>query len=277
LSEANTNAAKANTEMIKFANENHLQINASKTKVMQIHTHQTRHINHPELLINDTDVEAVDECKLLGVTISDTMNWLPQCEKVTNKLRSVTYMFTILRDAVSESSLRLIYYAHAQSQIMYSIVIWGGSPHLQKVFVAQKRVVRAMAGLRYWRSNCALDSCRPLFVKYGILTVYSLYILECMKFLVNNPGKFRMKCDVPNSKSPKTRNAKAEYCINDLYIEIEDHRDISNQNPTVMIARIFNSLPVPIKMMEDKKAFMREIKKIVWLNQFYDMNEYFRL
>jgi hypothetical protein len=31
LSEANTNAAKANTEMVKFTNENHLQINASKT------------------------------------------------------------------------------------------------------------------------------------------------------------------------------------------------------------------------------------------------------
>jgi hypothetical protein len=28
------------------------------------------------------------------------------------------------------------------------------------------------------------------------------------------------------SYSPKTRNAKAEHCINDLYIEIKDHRDI---------------------------------------------------
>jgi predicted RNase H-like HicB family nuclease len=275
LSEANTNATKANTEMVKFADENHLKINASKTKIMQIHTHQTRHIAHPELVINDTDVEAVDECKLLGVIISDTMNWLPQCEKVTNKLRSVTYMFTILKDAVSESSLKLIYYAYAQSQILYSIVIWGGSPHLQKVFVAQKRVIRAMAGLRYWRSNCELDSCRPLFTKYGILTVYSLYILECMKFFIKNPGKFRRKCDVPNSKSPKTRNAKAEHCINDLYVEIKDHKHISNQNPIVMIARIFNALPVPIKMMEDKKAFVNKIKEIVWHNQFYDMNEFF--
>jgi hypothetical protein len=102
-------------------------------------------------------------------------------------------MFTILRDAVSESSLKLIYYAYAQSQILYSIVIWGGSSYLEKVFVAQKRVLRAMSGLRYWRSNCALNSCRPLFASCGILTVYSLYILECMKFLVKHPEKSRRK------------------------------------------------------------------------------------
>jgi hypothetical protein len=56
---------------IKFADENHLKINASKTKIMQIHTHQTRLIAHPVLVINDTNVEAVDECKLLGAIISD--------------------------------------------------------------------------------------------------------------------------------------------------------------------------------------------------------------
>lgn len=89
-----------------------LHIHASKTKVIQIHTH-------------------------IGVQINDTMNWLPQGEKVARELRSVTYLFTILRDTVSESSLKLIYYyAYVQSQIMYSIVIWVGSPYLRNVFLA---------------------------------------------------------------------------------------------------------------------------------------------
>jgi hypothetical protein len=57
---------------------------------------------------------------------------------------------------VSEIALELVYYAYTQSQIMYSIVIWGASPQMLKVFVAQKRVLRSMAGLRYWRSNSEL-------------------------------------------------------------------------------------------------------------------------
>ena len=132
-----------------------------------------------------------------------------------------------------------------------------------------------MAGLRYWRSNSALDSCKPLFKKYEILTVYSLYILECMKFLVKHPQKFRKKSEVPNCASPKTKLAKNKWCENDLYVEIEEHRDFLNQNPVVMIARIFNMLPVNVKMLEDKNEFICKVKEIVKRYQFYDMNELF--
>jgi Reverse transcriptase (RNA-dependent DNA polymerase) len=275
LHEANTNTIKTNNDFVQYADENLLKINASKTKVMQIHTHQSRNVTHPHLEIHGTHIEAVDNCKLLGVLISDTMNWFPQCESVANKLRSVTYLFTILRDIVSESALKTIYYAYAQSQILYSIVIWGASPHLKKVFIAQKRVLRAMAGLRYWRSNCALDTCRPLFKKYEILTVFSLYILECMKFLTKHPEKFRRKTDVTNCISPKTKAAKRKQCISDIYVEIEDHLDILNQNPIVMIARIFNALPINIKLIEEPKQFLCKIREIVYKYQFYDMNEFF--
>jgi hypothetical protein len=74
-----------------------------------------------------------------------------------------------------------------------------------------------------------------------------------MKYLKNHPDKFRKKSDVPNCMSPKTKGAKSRHCCNDdhdLYIEIESHKDILNQNPVVMIARIFNALPVNVKMIE---------------------------
>ena len=80
---------------------------------------------------------------------------------------------------------RNVYFADVQSHILYTIVIWGGSPHLEQVFVAQKRCIRAMAGKKYWRGPAALDSCKPLSLEYKILTVYSLYILEAAKFVKN--------------------------------------------------------------------------------------------
>jgi hypothetical protein len=138
-----------------FANENYLTVNATKTKVIQMHTHQTRNVIPPEVQINNCNVEIANGSRILGVEICETMNWSAQCEKVANKLRSVTYMFTMLREKVTENILKQVYFAYAQSHIMYSIVIWGASPHVEGVFIAQKRVVRAMAGLRYTRSNCA--------------------------------------------------------------------------------------------------------------------------
>jgi hypothetical protein len=146
---------------------------------------------------------------------------------------------------------------------------------LEKVFVAQKRVVRAMAGVQYWRSNCALDSCLPLFRKYEILTVYSVYILECMKYLKKHPEKFRKQFDVPKRNRPNTRNAHINCCENDLYVEIENHLNILNQKPVVMIARIFNNLPKEMKMLDDDKLFLTSVKALVLQHQFYSMNEFF--
>jgi hypothetical protein len=41
--------------------------------------------------------------------------------------------------------------------------------------------------------------------------------------------------------------------MNVTYVEIEEHRDFLNQSPVVMIARIFNMLPVQnVKMVEIK-------------------------
>jgi hypothetical protein len=88
---------------------------------------------------------------------------------VPSKLQGVIYNVKG-NYVVTEDVLKLVYFAYAQSQILYSVIIWGASPHMKNVFVAQKRVVRAMAGVRYWRSNCALESCRPLFQRYGIMT-----------------------------------------------------------------------------------------------------------
>jgi hypothetical protein len=58
------------------------------------------------------------------------------------------------------------------------------------------------------------------FLLYEILKVNSLYILECMKFFVMYPEKFRKKSAVPNCCSPTTRIAKSKCCENDLYVEI---------------------------------------------------------
>jgi hypothetical protein len=103
-----------------------LRLNAAKTNI--IHTHQTRNIVKPEIQIYDQIVETCKEAKLLGVYLTDTMNWSRQCDHVVNNLRSVCFLFTKLRRRVSASLLRQVYFSYVQSHILYSIVIWGGSP-----------------------------------------------------------------------------------------------------------------------------------------------------
>jgi len=49
---------------------------------------------------------------------------------------------------------------------------------------------------------------------------------------------------------------------------------LSAQNPAVMTPRLFNALPVKIKMIEQDKEFVKTIKDMVLHYQFYDIDEY---
>jgi hypothetical protein len=273
--EVNEKTKNVNDNVVQFADDNFLKLNAAKTNILQIHTHQTKIIVKPEVKINNHEIETCKESKLLGVFLSDTMNWHIQCDAVVKKLRSTTFLFVMLRDKISESMLRQVYFAYVQSHILYSIVIWGGSSHLQEVFVAQKRVIRAMAGV--WLSKTPLQSehyvsCRPLFKKFDILPVYSLYVFECIKFYKKYPEKFRLKRNVQNTCSYNTRNNISHDC--DLYVP-ETTLDITKENPLVMIARIFNKLPLSLKGNVEREDFLKNVKAMLQANLFYDKSEYF--
>jgi hypothetical protein len=176
---------------------------------------------------------------------------------------------------VSIDTLKLLYFSHVQSHILYALVIWGGSRHLEQVFVAQKRAVRALEGINYWGSYEALDSCKPLFKKHNIPTVYSLYILECIKYFVNNRSLFQKYCDTVDNRLV-TRNNMKNSCPNDLVIK-DCSLMRSTENPEYMIARVFNSLPIQLKMIEDGQDLIKCVKVFVMEHQFYDLSEYYRL
>lgn len=210
--------------------------------------------------------------KLLGVNITDTFNWKTHCEQIVSKLKSEAYRFSVLRANLSMDSLLKVYNAHVKSHILYTIVIWGGSPHMQQIFTAQKRCLRAMCGKRYWRGPDALDTCKPIFREYKVLTVYSLYILESAKFVKKNPQKFSKNSDHPNSRIYSTRNTL--YNESDLFVK--PCRNLTFvQNPSIMLPRIWNHLPVYIKEIESFDKFKEELELLLLKYVFYDMHEYF--
>jgi len=82
----------------------------------------------------------------------------------------------------------MIYYAYAYSIMQYAIVIWGASSHaLGEVFTAQKRLIRALAGERYWPGPVPVYSARPLFVRFNLLPVFFILLLKSCKFVRKFP------------------------------------------------------------------------------------------
>ena len=269
--ELNTKTEIANQNVMDFAKSNFLRLNAKKTNLLHIHTAQTKSVVNPHITVNEEEVSVSQVGKILGVTITDTFNWKAHCEEVASKLRSTAYRFSMLRATLTLPSIKLVYFAHVQSHILYTIIIWGGSPHLEQIFIAQKRCVRAMAGKRYWRGPAALDSCKPLFREFKILTVYCLYILESAKFVRKYPEKFSKNTDHPHTFR-QTRNTTHKE--NDLFVQTCRNTSFV-QNPLVMMARIWNHLPDSIKTIENDKLLSKKLKILLLKYAFYDMHEFF--
>jgi len=248
----NEKTVAVNNDMIRFAKDNFLTLNAKKSQILQMHTRQSRKIVEPEISIDGTRVECVESGKILGVTFTDTMDWKKQCDIIVNKLKSTTYMFVQLKRRVTKNSLRQVYFAHAQSHILYSIIIWGGTLHIASVFTAQKRVIRAIAGVRYWIGRTPVTSCKPLFEEFDILPVCSLYILECVKFVKKFPGKFEKNSDIHNYNTRNKENLNIQ----------PSSLQLSDQNPAVMMVKLFNHLPKAVKETRNEFCFGKLAKKL---------------
>jgi hypothetical protein len=128
--------------------------------------------------------------------------------------------------------------------MQYGIVFWGASEvALRDVFVAQKKLVRCLAGERYWPSRERPCSCRPLFERLSLLPVFSIYLLECCKFMRSHPEYFQRTVDV---HLHDTRH-RAE-----LYVPACNSQ-ISRLNPAVRVPKLYNALPEIIRSIQGYK------------------------
>jgi hypothetical protein len=112
------------------------------------------------------------------------------------------------------------------------------------------------------------DSCRELFKKLGILTLYSKYIFSTIMFVVKHNDLFKVNTEVQ---------------------EINTRHKLDFHVPSVRLTRIkkglyysgitlFNSLPLRMKQAaQDVKKCKYALKVFLIGNSFYSVEEYFNL
>ena len=84
------------------------------------------------------------------------MNWKICFAKILPKLSRACYAIRTMYSFSSFNILKMIYYAYFHSVINYGIIFWRNSSESNKIFLAQKKIVRIMTGSRP-------KTCKPLF------------------------------------------------------------------------------------------------------------------
>jgi hypothetical protein len=84
-------------------------------------------------------------------------------------------------------------------------------------------------------------------------------------------GGLKLNKDVPEPNVKITRITSINET--DLFVKPSSLRCV-NENPEIMIARVYNKLPICIKNIEKYDSFVKALKTVLLERNFYDMHEY---
>ena len=162
-----------------------------------------------------------------------------------------------LSGSVSRDVLRAAYFSLVQSNLLYGILLWGHSSSSTNVFRLQRRILRVVGGLDY-RADC-----RSTFVRMGVMTVPSLYILECLKFAVTNRSSMTTHGDV------HTYNTRGSDNVLMPRLRLERSR----YGPNYYSFKLYNAIDISIRELPQPK-FLGRIKKHLKEKAFYSIQEF---
>lgn len=235
---------------------NNLIINHDKTQVILF---KTKTHNYPtDIVLNNHSYPIQAVVRLLGVTVDENLKWNSHVDNVCNNLSKCCFAMRRMRDLVDEPLLRIIYYGYCYSSMRYGIIVWGGGSGLLRVFLMQKRILRAMYRLKY------NESCRGYFKNNSILTVYAVYIFEVLTFLFKNKHLFEQHTFTHDHH---TRN-RSDYCY-------PRHRlALSESNLSYTGMKLFNTLPSDIKTLDSLCMFRSKLYALLCNLEPYSLNDF---
>jgi hypothetical protein len=105
-----------------------------------------------------------------------------------------------------------------------------------------------------------LESCRDSFKQLNILTVYSLYILQTILYVINcTVNKQIHSCNTRN-------NSDFHICVHNL--------ELYTRKPPVAGGIFYNKLPNSIKQIENKNQFIRELTNLLINGCYYSSDDF---
>jgi len=204
--------------------------------------------------------ETTSSVKFLGVTLDQTLSWSEHIDQLCVRLSRLIFLFRRLSPIIPLDYQRTAYFALFQSALSYGLIFWGNSPHMSKILVLQKKVMRIMA-----KSN-PREHCRPIFISFKIMTVINLYIFYILLFSYKNIDSCLLRADIHNLN---TRNKSK---INIPYVRLEK----TKLSYRILGLKCLNKLPEAMLGLPIG-AFKARLSNWLVKNPFYSIKEFLDL
>lgn len=223
---------------------------------LSLNNTKTQHINF-SLRNVLPDLPLDGSVKFLGVYLDPGLTWSEHITQLASKLSRITFLIRSLARSVSRETLMLAYHGYFSSNMSYAVLNWGHSAHAQRIFGLQRRCVRIIAGLGY------RDCCRHCFCELQILTFPCVFILHCLKYLMQNISSFITHRDLHEYPTRNNNNIVPGF-----------HRLARTRRGSDYYGIIFyNVLPLRVREL-GLAEFVRRLKAYLIVKSFYSLEEY---
>lgn len=240
-------------ELSRWFALNNLLLNVSKTQVIQFRSDTDSVINY-----NDIEIRPSQTASFLGVTLDQQVNWKQHIEKLSVNISRYSYALRVIRDNVWSGAALSAYHAYIQSRVRYGLIFWGNSVDSSRIFILQKRCIRIIFGLGF------RDSCRELFRTCGILTLYTLYIYDCISFILNNYSLFE-ELGGQHRYSTRFRDNLRTDRPNYTFVQ---------RNVKFNILKVWNKLPVSFRD-QPSKGILTKLRRFLIEKSYYTLNDFY--
>lgn len=251
-----------------WLDDNLLTLNAGKTKFLTFSLSTANQpTNNQKITIHSCprpyssctcpNLEKVSHIKYLGVLIDHHLRWDQHLASLTPRIRKLSYVFRTLRNILTPTVLKSVYYALCQSQLAYGIIIWGGCAHkfidpLQK---AQKTIIRAI------NKRPTRYSSNRLFTEYNVLNIRQLHL----KFtLMHFKFKYKKKTLLHHNYTTRTITNR-HYNLPTL------HTTSARRHFMYLAPKIFNLLPENLKTETQPHTFKKQLSQWILTFRNYDL------
>lgn len=137
-------------------------------------------------------------------------------------------------------------------------MLWGNCANFNRVFLAQKKCVRAIFGLPPY------ESCKPLFLKLNILPLPCLYIFETCVFVKKHMNLFKTAKHVYPRNTRHPGRLVHDYVPRTAFFLKQSY---------AMCMKLFNKLPTDIQELPFN-SFRRRLEKLLNKKQYYSVKDF---
>ena len=147
-------------EIVEYAKNNEMKVNKKKTKVMLFNSARKRDFT-PRLKLENSDIEVVEQLKLLGVQITNDLKWDANTLFITKKAYNKLWILRRLKlNGANREELKDIYCKHVRSVVEYAAVVWHSSltrDNISDIERVQKCALSLILGKKYINYENALN------------------------------------------------------------------------------------------------------------------------